>query len=73
MTGKTKKLTQAVNMFFQRNQRFFAIPLVYIAILLILAFYLLGLTNHNLLIIPTLLIPVGIYGYVRQEKHNSRY
>ncbi len=55
------------------NLRFFGLPLVYISIVLLGLFYLFGLTNHNLALLPTLLIPVGIFVHVYQEKHEGNY
>lgn len=59
--------------FFKRNIRFFGLPLVYLGIGLLALLYILGMTNHNFLLLPTLLIPIGIYCYIREEKQRDEY
>ncbi|EFA43669.1 hypothetical protein HMPREF0645_1907 [Hallella bergensis DSM 17361] len=58
---------------FDKHLHFFGLPLVYLGIILLVLLYILGMTNHNLLFLPTLLILVGIFCYIREEKHQNKY
>jgi hypothetical protein len=71
--NKVRHTFHVVGRFFKRNLRFFGLPLVYLGIGLLALLYILGMTNHNLLLLPTLLIPVGIYCYIREEKQQDKY
>ena len=69
-----KKIGAMFKAFWSKSHRFFDVPLVYAGVLLLVGFYFLGLTNHNLLLfLPLVLIISGIVGHVAQEKHRQGY
>lgn len=71
--NKSIMLLGSILHFLKRNIRFFGLPLVYLSIILLAAFYFFGLTNHNALLFPIILIPVGIWNYIYQERHWGDY
>ena len=68
-----KHLFQMVH-FLQAHTAWIGLPLVYVGVLLLVAFYLLGLTDHNFfLLFPLLMIVVGVVGHVHHEKCAGEY
>jgi hypothetical protein len=71
--GRIIKVLQTIKSFLRKHQYAWGLPIVCLGVLLLAVFYILNLTNHNLLFLPTLLILIGICGYVRQEKQHDKY
>ncbi|KXB48595.1 hypothetical protein HMPREF1870_00305 [Bacteroidales bacterium KA00344] len=71
--GKMMNVLQTIKSFFKSHQQLFGLPLVCSGVILLVVFYILGLSNHNLLFLPTLLILLGVYGYVRLGKQQDQY
>ena len=60
--------------FLQARSAWVGLPLVYVGVLLMVVFYVAGLTDHNfLLLAPLALIVVGVVGHVYHEKHTGQY
>lgn len=60
--------------FFRAHTAWIGLPLVYVGVLLLVAFYVVGLTDHNFfLLFPLLLIVAGVAGHVRHEKGAGEY
>lgn len=70
---KIQQFSTAAGQFLARHRRWAGLPLVYAAVVLLAALYLLGLTSNLALLVLTALVPVGIAGHVYQEKHRGRY
>ncbi len=60
--------------FLQAHSAWVGLPLVYVGVLLMVAFYVAGLTDHNFFLLsPLSLIVVGVVGYVHHEKSKGQY
>lgn len=60
--------------FLQAHSAWVGLPLVYVGVLLMVVFYMVGLTDHNLMLLaPLALIVVGVVGHVYHEKHAGQY
>lgn len=54
---------------YKRSMPVWGLPLIYIGVLLMVIFYLTGLTNHNLLtFLPVVVILFGLITFVKREK-----
>lgn len=67
------RIYQALSNWMKRNRRFFGLPLVYASILCTAAFYFLDLTDQNIFLLPTLLIPIGVFMHVYAAKKEGKY
>ena len=58
----------------QAHPAWTGLPLVYLGVVLMVVFYVVGLTDHNIfLLLPLALIVVGVVGHVRHEKQEGEY
>ena len=69
-----KKHLLRIAHFLQAYSAWLGLPLVYVGVLLMVAFYVAGLTDHNFFLLsPLALIVAGVMGHVRHEKSAGEY
>ena len=57
----------------KKNRFYLGLPLVYVGVLFLALLFAFGFTNHNVLLLPTIMIIAGIWGFIKYEKSKSDY
>jgi|GEM_PF-5823372 hypothetical protein len=67
------KLYHVIASGIKKNRFCLGLPLVYTGVLFFASLFVFGLTNHNLPLLPTIMIIAGIWGFIKYEKSKSDY